>query len=331
MTLFVTDFSEYATENPPSDWTERWSVDSASPTVETYSGGIGGKALNINVAASARYAISWDDIGSPTDVEVLIKTKVASTTGGSRRIYIRGAGASGAETAYFLQNIFADSAWKIQLFKYNAGASTQIGLSVGHSLGTTTAWWIRFRISGTSIKIKIWETLSAEPARWLIETTDSTLSSGGWVGVGCYSTEQTVDYIAAETSSGSWPIPVPSGIEDFKLDLAVQGYAFDNFKMLLDVSAGYWLEDFKLNLDVVAQIIDSFKMLLEVGLNKLDDFMMLLELTDGTVFDNFAMLLDVVDGTVFDNFKMDLSVVSATPAFRSVTAHRVSSVLHEIV
>ncbi len=120
-------------------------------------------------------------------------------------------------------------------------------------------------------------------------------------------------------------------IDGLTLNLAVQANAFDYFKMILEVLEDNWIEDFKLNLDVVAQVIDSFKMLLEVVFNELDDFKMLLEVTDGTVFDNFAMLLEVTDGTVFDNFKMELSVVSATPAFRSVTAHRVSSVLHEVV
>lgn len=119
-------------------------------------------------------------------------------------------------------------------------------------------------------------------------------------------------------------------IEMFSLDLAVQANAFDYFKMILDVTDGL-IEVLPLNLEVVAQMIDSFKMLLEVALNNFEDFKMLLEVTDGTVFDNFAMLLDVVDGTVFDNFKMDLSVISATPAFRSVTAHRLTPVLHEVV
>lgn len=116
-----------------------------------------------------------------------------------------------------------------------------------------------------------------------------------------------------------------------KMDLAVQANAFDYFKMLLEVTAGEFTEDFSLNLDVTAQTIDSFKLMLEVGMYTLEDFKMLLEVTDGTVFDDFALLLEVADGTVFDNFKMDLRVISATPAFRSVTAHRVSSVISEVV
>jgi hypothetical protein len=127
------------------------------------------------------------------------------------------------------------------------------------------------------------------------------------------------------------PYTATESLSDFSLDLAVQGYQVDLFKMILEIKDVWLITDFKLNLDAVAQIIDFFKMLLEVVLNKLDDFKMLLEVTDGTVFDNFAMLLAVVNGTVFDNFRMDLSVVSATPAFRSVTAHRLSSVLSEVV
>lgn len=130
----------------------------------------------------------------------------------------------------------------------------------------------------------------------------------------------------------SWGTEEVSSVEDFSLDLAVHGYHVDLFSMILEVTSIAWsMTDFKLNLDVVAQVIDSFKMLLEVVLDKLDDFKMLLEVTDGTVFDNFTMMFEVTDGIVFDNFKMDLSVISATPAFRSVTAHRLTPVMHEVV
>lgn len=326
MTLFKTDFSEYATGSQPSDWTEQWNTGNGSASVTEVSDSIGGKVLALSKTNTSRYALSWNDVGTPADAEVLVRLRRTSNVDQLCRIFIRGGGGVGTENGYGIIYDTVVSGWKVH--KYVAGAYTL--LNIISKSAALEYWWIRMRIQGTSLKVKVWKDTYNEPSAWDYEATDSSLSSG-WVGVAATANNQYFDWFAAETSSGSWPIPAPYSMSDFSLDLAVQANAFDYFKMILDVVEGFFIEDFSLNLNVVAQIIDSFKMLLEVVRNNIDDFKMLLEVTDGTIFDNFAMLLDVVDGTVFDNFKMDLSVVSATPAFRSVTAHRVSSVLHEVV
>jgi hypothetical protein len=325
MTLYKTDFSEYATGSAPSDWTEQWNTGNGSASVTEVADSIGGKVLTLSKTNTSRYSLSWNDVGTPSDIEVLVRMRRTSDADQLCRVIIRGGGAAGTENAYtvFYDNV--NDRWVVGKY-VNGTFSTLSAITKSAEL---SYWWVRVRVQSTALKVKTWQDSYNEPANWDYETTDSSLASG-WVGVGAVNNNQYYDWFAAETTSGSWPIPAPYSMSDFSLDLAVQANAFDYFKMILDVTDGL-VEVFPLNLEVVAQIIDSFKMLLEVVLNKLDDFKMLLEVTDGTMFDNFAMLLDVVDGTVFDNFKMDLSVVSATPAFRSITAHRLTPVMHEVV
>lgn len=42
--------------------------------------------------------------------------------------------------------------------------------------------WIRFRVSGTSISVKVWDDGAAEPSYWSTQHTDSAVSAGGRVG-----------------------------------------------------------------------------------------------------------------------------------------------------
>jgi hypothetical protein len=328
MTLYKTDFSEYAAGSQPSAWTERWTVGYGTTTVESKGDSLTLKALKSISTGFGKYALSWDAPGaSVADVELLSRVQRNSIAANHCWIFARGSGTSSPNSYYLCME--GGARWSIGKFVTN---TTTI---LGYNVKCTQAdrWiWLRFRVQGTSLKAKIWYDGDAEPASWDIEVTDSSVSAG-WVGAGISfgaSNTSYFDFFAAETTSASWPIPVPYSLEHFSLNLAVQANAFDYFKMILDVTDGF-VEIFSLNLEVVAQIIDSFKMSLEVVLNKLDNFKMLLDVTDGTMFDNFAMLLDVVDGTVFDNFMMELGVISATPAFRSVTAHRVSSVMSEVV
>ncbi len=333
MTLYKTDFSEYASSAQPSDWTERWNAGLASITVIDLAEGMGGKSSNLIHGSTAnKYMASWDDPGSSvTDFEILVRMKgtiLESESYSTDGIRVAGR-CNGSGSGYFCNlNRHTSGTIRLVIFKY-LSFSYSGATSVNVSLTSADWYWIRFRISGTDFYAKVWEDSLQEPADWTLTWSDASLA-GGYVGLGSnHATDSYCDWFAIETSNGSWPIPAPYQIDDFSLDLTVQANAFDYLKMLLSVVEGSFLDFFTMNLSVAVSVIDSLKMLLQVGTAKLEDFKMFLEVTDGTVLDNFAMLLDVVDGTVFDNFKMELAVVSATPAFRSVIAQRVSSIVHE--
>jgi hypothetical protein len=136
-------------------------------------------------------------------------------------------------------------------------------------------------------------------------------------------------------------------LEDFSLDLAAYHQKYDNMQMILQAHDGLEFRDFQMILEAIeltttykdfvmllealSQKKESFQLLLEAAKNRYKDFKMILEAADGTVFNNFMMILEASDGEVFNNFALHLQAIKATPAFRSVTAHRVSSVVHEVV
>jgi hypothetical protein len=136
-------------------------------------------------------------------------------------------------------------------------------------------------------------------------------------------------------------------IEDFSLDLAAYYQNIDDLKMLLQAHDGLEYRDFQMILEAIgatntyadfvmelaalSQKNESLKVIMEAAKDIYKNFKMMLEATDGTVFNDFMMIMKATDGITFNNFGMHLQAISATPAFRSVTAQRLSSIVHEVV
>lgn len=123
----------------------------------------------------------------------------------------------------------------------------------------------------------------------------------------------------------------PYSLADMSLNLSTRKYSFSIFSMVLQTILGEWIKDLSLSVQAIAERREIIKLVLDAATNKLKSLSLDLSATDGTVLQNIFMLLEAVDGTIFEDFKMQLQAIKATPAFRSVTAHRVSSVLHEVV
>ena len=58
-----------------------------------------------------------------------------------------------------------------------SGTPTTIG-TTPFTATAGTSYSLRFRMVGTTINAKVWATSTAEPANWIITSSDSTLSSG---------------------------------------------------------------------------------------------------------------------------------------------------------
>jgi len=99
----------------------------------------------------------------------------------------------------------------------------------------------------------------------------------------------------------------------------------------LDLSAHYLCyEDMKSVLTAYGQKMPSFPALLEAagaGLQSLKSF---LHATAGVVFGDLGCFFTATDGIVRSDLGLWLCAFSGIPAFRSVTAQRVSSVVHEV-
>jgi len=112
---------------------------------------------------------------------------------------------------------------------------------------------------------------------------------------------------------------------------AHDGLEFRDLQSYLSVISGFILKDGKLNLDVAGQNISDFIMGLAASKIKMRDLVTYLSATDGTVLNNWATWLTVTDGTTLKDLGVYLQTISAIPAFRSVTAHRLSSVMSEVI
>lgn len=83
-------------------------------------------------------------------------------------------------------------------------------------------------------------------------------------------------------------------------------------------------------LDVKAQKLESLMVRFEAAKANFKDLASFLAVTDGSVFKDLAAFLSVTDGVTLKDCGLNLKVIQGVPAFRSITAQRVSSVVHEV-
>ena len=201
MASYSTDFSEYTTGNQPSDWTERYHTGDATAIVRADASAEGGKLLRVDHSAPERYAVSWDDVGSVSDVEVLAKIRWSDNLAGVAKVYLRGSGGSADECGYFVDIDQINN--QVKLYKYVSGAVTQIGSTVKKVFFEDVWYLVRIRVNSTSIKVKIWVSSGTEPTSWMFDETDSSLSSG-WVGLGPFCGDAgDCDWFGVATNGGS--------------------------------------------------------------------------------------------------------------------------------
>jgi hypothetical protein len=205
MATYSTDFSEYSLGSNLSDWSDFWSTGDFTWEPENNSGtyAVGSKWCYFNASASSRKVVTWDDIGSVSDVDILMLVKGTATGSGGYRVFARVNGTSGNEDGYF----FTVTSTAMNLHKYVGGVSTSIQSS-NFSAFASTLYWMRFRVNGTDLKGKIWNVDCVEPNDWHIEGTDASLASGA-VGFASFlsTIDLRVDFFECVTGGGSATYP----------------------------------------------------------------------------------------------------------------------------
>jgi len=88
-----------------------------------------------------------------------------------------------------------------------------------------------------------------------------------------------------------------------------------------DLSAGF---------DLKGQSIESLMSRFETAKAKYKNLAAFLSVTDGSVLKDLAAFFSVTDGSTLTNMGLHLKAIQSVPAFRSITAQRVSSVVHEV-
>lgn len=167
----------------------------------------GGSALQLT-GASARRLISLDDADGLRDVEIVARIKVgrpgSAVLGGG--LAVRGSGEPGAENGY----ITLTTSTELRIAKFVGGVYTQLG-AAPVTVDSSTWYWIRFRVKGTSIAASLWADGQSEPDEWMVSTTDQSVTGGGWVGASSSTnaSTQSWDVIGiAEIDTGTEKAPV---------------------------------------------------------------------------------------------------------------------------
>jgi len=201
---YRTNFSAYEMGTTPADWTPEHASGSDDWATAAERSPAGSAVLRFDSDTSARHALSYDQVGTAADVEVLGLFRVSElsqspTAGG--RLVLRGSGSAGDESAYFVN--VRDS--RFGVWKYDGGSSDRL---VEWGEPADGQWYLaRFRASGDRLRARVWPAGADEPAEWDADVTDTSLSSG-WVGVGSYS-EFADDWGFLSVGVGGESAPMP--------------------------------------------------------------------------------------------------------------------------
>lgn len=222
MATYTNDFGSYTADAQPSDWTARWVTTNSTFAARTKSGAQGGKTLEHTSTADGRRLLSYNAIDSDAnraDAEILVRVRTTGSVGTAAlldqvRSVLRGSGAAGAESCYFLQ--FSESATgSIRLGKLVSGTQTMLGTAFAMPRWQSNVWyWMRFKVSGTSLSGKIWEDGEKEPTSWQVTATDSSVTGAGWVGVGNFESSGTArdwDFVSIGTGTDAAPLAFSTG------------------------------------------------------------------------------------------------------------------------
>ena len=187
--LASTDFSDYPADQAPADWTERWKTSGSDWTVRTdVTGEVrGGAKLVQSVPGYGRKALSWDRLGTPSDVRLHTRVRMSRINAGwMAGLVVAGAGSEGAETGYRWSFGNYKGFWGLSLARYQNGVHTPLG-NHAYEFQPNTFYHIVLEKQGTALRAKVWADSEPEPSQWQVEVTDDVLSSG-WAGLTNYDT-----------------------------------------------------------------------------------------------------------------------------------------------
>jgi hypothetical protein len=208
--LYTDNFSG---ASPLDNWTEYWLSANFSQTIaaSAKTQQVGSNNLLLENSAAQRSVLTYDPPGSFSDGEILALVNLDDNAWNYTygiRIGLRISGTTGNENGYFCDPLGKTSDRLTITRNLNGAGST---LATEYPLpfySTSNQHWIRFRVEGTSLKVKIWEAGLHEPDEWALETTDSNLSSGR-CGLGVYDNgaKYYCEYFAVDSSGGTVPVP----------------------------------------------------------------------------------------------------------------------------
>lgn len=121
--------------------------------------------------------------GTATDQEGLVRITIGSTSNQSGVILRSNSNCS----TLYLGRLFSST--QVQIGVYSSGSFTSLGIfTSGITTSTGQAYWVRFRVKGSALSIKMWADGTTEGGSWTGTATDTTIASGQY---GLYSNVTT--------------------------------------------------------------------------------------------------------------------------------------------
>lgn len=203
------DFSSYSTGSGlPSGWSDKWYV-TGDWAIVSDSSFTGDKYLDDSITSgSSIFAASYDTVDGTTDIEVVTKFQVSSSSSDILGPVVWGETHWSPEynnRAYVASLDLVGSDFTL----YSVSGSIQTSLaSTSYSASANTFYWVRIRRNGSDLKGKIWQDGNSEPASWTLSTTDTSISSGDAVfnGVTASSSAETdIDVVGFGTNGDTAP------------------------------------------------------------------------------------------------------------------------------
>lgn len=187
-------------------------IDSGLPNGVTYT-----QVLQLN-RTGTRAAYTLDAVGSVSgDVEItahIYSVQAVNISSVQRALAMYVSGSGGAENAYTA--IAPRTSFKASSNKYVSGTGTSMGTG-GAGSPITQAAWVRVRFQRTAVddtlRVRYWLPADPEPGTWDIAVVDTSLTSGGAVGLFQAVLTETlyVDWIGVGTGGDAAP-DAPLGV-----------------------------------------------------------------------------------------------------------------------
>lgn len=202
---WFTDFSNDTVGQAPDGWTERWASPSSSWLIASDVAAQGGRVLRAEDTGAARTALSWDEVGNATDVEMVVKYRSA-TTQSAARVTLRGSGATADMNGY--HNYILRDGDASMIGRILNGDVTASPDGPGNPWAPNTWCIVRFRVNGSTVKVKHWLADEPEPEDWtFVWAPTPAVGAAGWVGLQRSTNDRLdVDWVGVATDGGRAPM-----------------------------------------------------------------------------------------------------------------------------
>ena len=174
MAQYFTDFSDASiADDTVPDWSAHWDEPDQWRVVADGAG----KAVQIDPINNIFGVFLYDGFGDTADQEIYAETKTTSDGGlGFEQGVVVRANEDPDRKGYIVGALGFS---KLLLSRLIGSSETVLSLSDSLSSYTSTEKFkLRVRVSGTSIKTRVWRSTDAEPVSWTQEVTDTVIASG---------------------------------------------------------------------------------------------------------------------------------------------------------